>query len=114
MRDIYTYEEIYQDIKNILSSDYAGFSEKNNIEKFNHKAVSNNMTAKEFESHIEDFLLEFNDGHLWFSAKESILPNRGFSVRRYQDNLYVTEVRQEKRLKIGDKITRIDGKSILN
>ncbi|HBV23759.1 MAG TPA: hypothetical protein DEB42_08260 [Jeotgalicoccus sp.] len=112
MRDIYTYEEIYQDIKNILSSDYAGFSEKNNIEKFNHKAVSNNMTAKEFESHIEDFLLEFNDGHLWFSAKESILPNRGFSVRRYQDNLYVTEVRQEKRLKIGDKITRIDGKSI--
>lgn len=110
--NIYTYEEIYQDIKNILKNDYAGCSEMKEIDSSGYKTVSNIMTAEDFEEQIEDFILDFNDGHLWFAAKESTFPNRGFTVRRYQDNLYVTEALQEQRLEISDKITHIDGKTI--
>lgn len=109
---MYTKEKIYKDIQELLKKDYAGYIDKKNVNNASQYIVSNNMNSGEFEETIQDFLLDFNDGHLWFIAKESPLSNRGFSVRRYKDALYVTEVGQEQRLKIGDKIIQIDGKDI--
>lgn len=109
---MYSHEKIYQDIQEILSNDYAGYIDKKSVNNSSQYIVSNNMNSGDFEEIIQDFLLDFNDGHLWFIAKESTLPNRGFTVRRYEDVLYVTEARQEQSLKVGDKITQIDGKDI--
>lgn len=70
------------------------------------------MSDIEFEQTIQQYLLDFNDGHLWFYNKRSSLPYRGFSVRRYKDNLYVTDSPKESRVFPGDAISHIDGQSI--
>lgn len=109
---MYSKEKIYNDIQNILSNDYAGYLDKKDINKPEQYTVSNNMENKDFEDEIQNYLLDFEDGHLWFIEKESSSPDRGFSVRRFEDVLYVTETRQELRLRVGDKITHSDGVDI--
>lgn len=47
------------------------------------------MTENEFVERNQQYLLDFNDGHLWFKAKQSTLPYRGVKVRRYKDRLYI-------------------------
>lgn len=70
------------------------------------------MSDAEFEHTIQQYLLDFNDGHLWFYNKQSTLPYRGFSVRRHTDKLYVTDSPKESRLFAGDVISHIDDQSI--
>lgn len=103
---------IFDDIKNILSNDYAGFIDKKDINNPSEYTIFDDMNDREFEEEIQNYLLDFNDGHLWFNAKKSTVPNRGFSVHRFENNLYVTESLQEKRLRVGDKITQVDGNDI--
>lgn len=100
---------IFDDIQNILSHDYAGFIDKKDINNPSEYTISDEMNDREFEEEIQNYLLDFKDGHLWFNAKNSTVPNRGFSVRRFENGLYVTESPQEERLKKGDKITHVDG-----
>lgn len=97
-----------------MQKDYAGCIDKRTVNHPEDYTVSNDMNDLKFEETVQDYLLDFNDGHLWFSSKDSTLPNRGFSVRRYENALYVMESNQEQRLFIGDKILRIDGESISN
>lgn len=106
---MYTKEEIFSDIQDILSKDYAGFLDKKDINIPGKYKISNHMSNTEFEEEIQNYLLDFEDGHLWFINKDSNLPDRGFSVRRFEDVLYVTEAIQESRLNVGDKITHIEG-----
>lgn len=104
--------EIYKSIKQIIQQDYAGFQSKAHLNKPNQYKVSNEMSELEFEETIQQYLLDFNDGHLWFKSKQSALPYRGFTVRRYKDKLYVTESPKESRLVAGDVISHIDNQSI--
>lgn len=109
---MFTKEQIFKDIQEILQNDYAGFLDYTHLNHPEHYRISNNMSDRAFEETIQDYLLDFHDGHLWFASKNSELPHVGFSVRRYEDALYVTESPQEKRLTIGDKIVQIDGEDI--
>ncbi|MCM3399181.1 S41 family peptidase [Oceanobacillus profundus] len=108
-----TKEEIFKDIQEIMSNDYAGHIDKINVNYPGLYKITNDTDDHTFEETIQDYLLDFQDGHLWFASKNKTLPNRGFSVRRYEDALYVTEAPQENRIVIGDKIIKIDGEDIL-
>lgn len=105
-------EAIFKDIQRIMQADYAGYIDKKNINNPEQYNVSNDMSNREFTEVIQDYLLDFKDGHLWFLEKNSTLPNRGFSVRRYTDTLYVTSTPQEKTLSVADEIIQIDGQEI--
>ncbi|WP_449354915.1 S41 family peptidase [Virgibacillus natechei] len=107
-----TKEEIFSDIQKILKEDYAGYLDKRDINHPEDYTISNDMSDREFEETIQDYLLDFHDGHLGFTAINSELPHAGFFVRRFESDLYVTNSPQEKRLFVGDKIIQIDGKSI--
>lgn len=108
----FTKKDIFNDIQKILQVDYAGYLDKKNINHPENYMIDNNMSDREFEETIQDYLLDFQDGHLWFFNKNKTLPNRGFFVRRYKNILYVTDSPQEKRLVKGDKICKIDGQYI--
>ncbi len=109
---MHTKEQIFEDIKQVLKHDYAGCHSKLHLNTPEQYEVSNAMTNVEFEQIIKSYLLDFKDGHLGFRTKNSELPYRGFSVRRYENTLYVTEAPTETRLKKGDKIVAIDGEII--
>ena len=104
--------EIFEKIQEIIQNDYAGFQSKAHLNKPNQYRVTNEMSESAFEEMIQQYLLDFNDGHLWFKSKRSVLPYRGFAVRRYEDTLYVTESPKESRLAIGDAIIRVDDQEI--
>lgn len=111
---MYTKTEIFNDIVSIMKNDYAGFEDK---KKYNHPdlfTITNRMDDDTFTQTVQEYLFKFNDGHLSFYNKKSKIPFRGFSVRRYKDALYVTEILGEHRLQVGDKITAINGDSIKN
>lgn len=110
---MFTKEEIYKDIQKIMKEDYAGYIDSQHLNHPDRYTITNDMTDQEFEETIEDYLLDFNDGHLGFAAKNTEMLYIGFSVRRYEDALYVTNAAKEKRLIIGDEITQIDGVGIL-
>lgn len=109
---MFTKEEIYKDIQKIMKEDYAGYIDSQHLNQPDRYTITNDMSDQEFEETIEDYLLDFNDGHLWFGARNTEMPYIGFSVRRYKDALYVTSSPEEKRLMERDKITLIDGISI--
>ncbi|MGD7045994.1 S41 family peptidase [Jeotgalibacillus proteolyticus] len=104
--------DIFKDIQSILENDYAGYLNKQDLNHPEQYQVTDEMSDDQFEEIMKSYLYDFKDGHLGFSAKDTTLPHRGFLVRRYEDALFVTEANQENRLSVGDKITRIDGKSI--
>lgn len=109
---MYTKTEIFNDIVSILKKDYAGYEDK---KKYNHPeyyTITNNMDDATFTQTIQEYLYDFNDGHLFFKNKNSNIPFRGFQARRYKDALYVTEISGEEHLQVGDKITAINGDSI--
>lgn len=109
---MFTKEQMFKDIQKILSEDYAGYLDSKYLNHPENYTIHNDMSEQEFEETIQDYLLDFNDGHLWFSTKKTEVPYLGFSVRRFEDALYVTSAAEEKRLKVGDRITLIDGRSI--
>ena len=109
---MFTKEEIYKDIQKIMKEDYAGYIDSKHLNHPDRYTITNDMSNQEFEETIEDYLLDFNDGHLWITAKNTETSYLGFTARRYKDALFVTSTPEEKRLKKGDKITLIDGISI--
>lgn len=111
-RTMLTKEQIFTDIQKIMREDYAGYIDSKHLNQPENYIVSNDMSDQEFEETIQDYLLDFNDGHLWFSAKNTEVPYLGFSVRRYEDALYVTSAPKEEKVIIGDKIILIDGINI--
>lgn len=107
-----TKEQIWLDIQQIMQEDYAGCIDKRNVNRPEQYTITNEMSDQRFEETVQDYLLDFKDGHLSFWMEATEIPNIGFSVRRYEDELYVTQCTEEKRLKARDKIIRIDGKKI--
>lgn len=104
--------KIFNTIQHILQHDYAGFQSKAHLNNPENYIISDDMSDAEFEQTIQQYLLDFNDGHLWFYNKHSSLPYRGFSVRRYKDKVYVTDSPKESRVLTGDEISHIDDQSI--
>lgn len=104
--------EIFNDIIQIMKTDYAGAAEKQEVNRPQDYRIRDDMEERDFIETIQSYLLDFKDGHLSFNAKGSVIPNLGFRARRHQNELYVTEATEEKRLQIGDRILEIDGLAV--
>ncbi|MDP4552843.1 S41 family peptidase [Alkalihalobacillus macyae] len=113
---------IFDEIVQILHHDYAGCIDKkgwdsphdyrNKINKLQDQGGLNNHTFVEL---VEDYLLDFKDLHMSFRATnkaEEAMSYVGFTIRRYEDRLYIISSTKENRLKPGDCITALDGISI--
>jgi|SRR5690625_4677558 len=99
-----TKTKIFKDIQKILREDYSGCVEKASVNRPEDYYVTDVIPDDEFESLIQSYLLDFKDGHLWFTHKDSLSSNIGFRVRRYGDELYVIKADEEKRIEVKDKI----------
>lgn len=109
---MFTKTEIFEDIVQIMRTDYAGALEKETVNQPENYRITDEMTDTAFIETIQSYLLDFEDGHLSFDAKDAVIPNRGFRVRRFENALYVTESAEETRLRKGDVIAEVDGMTI--
>lgn len=114
--------DIFDEIANIMQNDYSGCVVKkdwSNTEKYKQKLVElqseNMLTREKYKEIVDDYLLDYKDNHVIFLDKNSKDNNfsLGFSVRRFENKLYVQNVWEEKTgLKKGDAIIEIDGQDI--
>lgn len=104
--------EIFKEIVDIMSNDYSGCEDKracNHPEKY---VITDEMDDEDFIKIVNSYLLEFQDYHVWFRPKSGILSSHGFSIRRYENKLYVTRTTRERALTVGDIIVSIDDTGI--
>ncbi|WP_345239323.1 S41 family peptidase [Pontibacillus salipaludis] len=105
------YLRIFDEIVEIAHHDYAGWKDKrgwDNPEPFRKVLKESNLTPEEFGELVQDYLLAFNDHHFFFVVKGVNSWDRGFRVRRYEDRLYVTELKGENRLSKGQVIISVN------
>ncbi|CEG28890.1 S41 family peptidase [Bacillus sp. B-jedd] len=115
-------KNIFKEIVYIMQNDYAGCEDKkgwDNPEFFLTKIESlekeSKLTDETFTEVVEDYLIDFNDQHIFFTnlrAQKRGQTDVGFRVRRYEDKLYVTEVSEETRLETGIAFSSLGGLSI--
>ncbi|SDB95978.1 S41 family peptidase [Shouchella lonarensis] len=113
-------KNIFNDIVTIMHNDYSGHLDKKGCdnpdyfrEGIDNLAKHNQLTAETFTSIVQDYLLDFQDKHIFFICSQTKNPtDRGFRVRCYNDKLYVIEATSEKNITIGDAFTSLEGQSI--
>ena len=112
-------ENIFNEIVHIMNHDYAGWKDKKGCDRPEHfiQKIKDNpsLTKEEFKAIVDDYLLDFNDSHVYFlleSSSSEKAKSRGFLVRRFEDGLYVTEVDSEKQVEFGMRFVTLDGHSI--
>lgn len=112
-------KNIFKEIVQIMNNDYAGWKDKKGCdrpEEFLRKIEeSGELSNKQFNEIVEEYLLDFNDRHVFFIGenRDQEKPQTpGFKVRRYEDRLYVTEVDAESRLQTGMSFVSLGGLTI--
>lgn len=115
-------ESIFKEIVQIMHNDYSGYEDKKGwdnpnyfLQKIKELMVSKKLTKDLFNEIVKDYLLDFKDQHIYFEQYNSTnieLKDRGFRVRRFENKLYVTEVRGESRVKRGMFFKSLGGYSI--
>lgn len=105
------YETIFRDIQEIMQTDYAGAKDKQHwpLQQPEPAALTQATDDQTFLNLVRRYLAQYRDDHVSFFNDQIARSTVGFSVRRYQAALYVTEVKQESRLAPGTAITAIDG-----
>lgn len=113
------YQNLFATIDRILRTDYAGMNESAAAfdPRYYTQAIGqawNDGILDEllFLRYVNQMLACMGDRHLHFSlmAGDGYEPyDVGFYTRRHGDHLYVTEVSVECRLRVGDRITAIQG-----
>ncbi|PQP88532.1 S41 family peptidase [Paenibacillus sp. AR247] len=116
------YVDIFAEIVSVMHQDYAGFEEKKGWDhpdyftrKIERLQTNGLMTPQLFTEIVNEYLISFKDRHLYFhlhNSEKVEAKTCGFTVRNYEDTLYVTEVSEENRFGKGAKIVSIDGQSI--
>ncbi len=117
-------ENIFKEVVHIMQHDYAGCKDKSGWDQpsyFGQKIKNfkemNLLTKELFTEIVNDYLVDFNDKHIFFKGlySENKKTNvRGFQVRRYEDRLYVSDVDQETRLEKGMFFKSLGGLTILD
>jgi len=115
-------EKIFEEIVYIMNNDYAGWKDKKGcdkpayfIRKIRELQAEKRLTKELFKEIVEDYLLDFNDSHIYFTIaglQNNEQKVRGFRVRRFEDRLYVTHVDSESQLEPGMYFVSLGGKSI--
>ncbi|WP_339250857.1 S41 family peptidase [Sporosarcina sp. FSL W8-0480] len=116
------YMEIFKEIVDIVHHDYAGYEEKRGwddpahyLEEIERLIAGRQITPKVFTDLVSEYLMAFQDRHMYFNLKGSEnvkASTRGFRTRRYEDALYVVETCEEDRFPAGSKIVSIDQQKI--
>lgn len=106
-----TYFEIFQDIVDLMHRDYAGCNDKADWDQpvFNQ---FNEIDDATFVHLVQSYLLDFKDLHIGFTDLQQKKRDVGFTVRRFEDDLYVTSSPNDVRFQTGDKIVALDGSGI--
>lgn len=116
------YLNIFTEVVSIMHQDYAGYEEKKGwdypdyfTKKIEDLETSELITPQLFTEIVNEYLISFQDRHMYFNLHNSEkveVKTCGFTVRNYEDTLYVTEAIEENRFGKGAKIVSIDGQSI--
>ncbi|WP_347553092.1 S41 family peptidase (plasmid) [Pseudalkalibacillus hwajinpoensis] len=109
------YRSVFNEIVDIMHNDYAGYKDKAGWDQpdfYLDQLV--NIDDNGFIDLVQDYLLDFKDLHTGFNHNHNHKQKQdiGFTVRRFEDHLYITSSRKEERLKTGDKILALDGSGI--
>lgn len=107
--------EIFENIVKIMHEDYAGCIDKkgkDNPARYR-ESIKGDMDINEFYSLVKEYLLAFEDRHIFLKRKNGMEYGCGFQLRRYKDKLYVINSNGRCNLKIGDVIIKIDGLDII-
>src|SRR5699024_3888386 len=117
-----SYMDIFKEIVDIVHHDYAGYDEKRGwddpahyLEEIERLISSQQITPQVFTNLVSEYLMAFQDRHMYFNLKRSDdvkVGTRGFRTRRYGDALYVVETCEEDRFSDGSKIVSIDQQEI--
>lgn len=117
-----SYIEIFKEIVDIVQHDYAGYDEKRGwddpahyLEEIERLISGQQITPQVFTDLVSEYLMAFQDRHMYFNLKRSDdvkVGTRGFRTRRYEDALYVVETCEEDRFPDGSKIVSIDQQEI--
>lgn len=106
----------------MMQHDYAGWKDKKGwgnpsyfLERITELKAKDQLTKEVFLHIVKDYLLDFNDHHIFFN--DLTLQNEekkyhGFRVRRFEERLYVTNVDAESRLKAGISFKSLGGYTI--
>ena len=115
-------EKVFKEIVYIMNNDYAGCKDKKGcdnpeyfLQKIRKLRDEEQLSKEVFKEIVEDYLLDFNDRHIFFSIADSQTEKpkvRGFRVRHFEERLYVTDVDLEKQLKPGMYFVSLGGHSI--
>lgn len=112
-------ENVFKEIVHIMHHDYAGWKDKEGWDDpayFSQKLKEiQELNNESFTNLVKEYLLDYNDQHIHFydlNATEGNSGDRGFRVRRFEDRLFVTEIRKEQRLKKGMSFKTLGGFSI--
>lgn len=106
--------EIFEDVVSILAKDSATCKDKGigDAEKYRAQ-IREDMNDEEFAVLVNRYVATLGvPAHLmfyWDSPKRDYL---AFTTRRFGDALYVNEVEESAALKVGDKIVKLDGRTI--
>lgn len=113
------FDELFQEIVTILRRDYAGgklvgdrFDPRYYNQSVGQAWKDRRLDDLLFLRYINQMLACTGDRHLRLSLRPSAdyTPwTPGFFTRRYGDSLYVTAVTRETRLRVGDRITAVNG-----
>lgn len=106
------YFQLANIIKTVIKNDYSGCIDKKEIIDNNELILKENPTRNDFYESTSGYLRLFKDRHLQLIDNSAEGFSNGFSVRRYQNHLVVTEVFQEIELEVGDAITHLNGLKI--
>lgn len=111
-------DRILQAVMSVLERDYAGAPEKAPLNEtkqwltaFGEAWKGNRLDNELFACYLTQYLATLHDPNLSLlvSAECPYQPERcGFSVRRYGDELYVVEVREDERFTVGDAIVLLN------
>lgn len=112
MRKAMTYLEIFDEVVNIMRVDSSTCNDLGVAEYDTYRnQIHDEMTEKDFTLLVKKYLASFGlEGHLKFSNNK--LGKIDFEVMRYGDNLYVTRASESSKLKVKDRIVKIDKQSI--
>lgn len=99
-------------IETVVKNDYSGCLDKKEVIDDHQLILKENSTRSDFYETASKYLRLFKDRHLQLLDNSAEAFSNGFSVRRYQDQLVVTEVFQEIELEVGDVITHLTGLKI--
>ncbi|MCM3238899.1 S41 family peptidase [Heyndrickxia oleronia] len=118
------YIDMFEEIVSICRLDYSGCQDKkgwDHPEKYVDEICileeKQELTPDKFVEIVQDYLLDFKEQHMFFKTSKKSVEKRydvGFKVRRFEDQLFITDVGKEMRVKKGYAIVSLGNVPVIN